>query len=110
MTYRGKHVNILVQEGVSHRNVSFQRPLGFLYHQYKDTKGDHYDQLVVSAKYREQIIRLSYGEGWACHSGVKKAKARLLREFYCPRCFKDVETYVRLCDACQKVGKPHETG
>lgn len=98
----------LAQEGVAHRNISFKRRSGILYRQCKDKKGIHYDQLVVPSKYREQIIRLSHGEAWACHLGVKKTKARLLREFYWPRCFKDVEEYVQTCDACQRVGKPHE--
>lgn len=80
----------LVQEGVSRRRIGFQRRSGLLYRQYKDKKGVHYDQLVVPGKYRKQIIRLSHGEGWACHLGVKKTKARLLRKFYWPRCFKDV--------------------
>lgn len=36
----------------------------------------------------------------------KQNKGEASLEYYWPGCFKDVENYVRSCDACQRVGKP----
>src|SRR5699024_3729943 len=33
---------------------------------------------------------------------------RLLQEFYCSMCFKQVELFVKSCNICQRIGKPNE--
>lgn len=95
-------------EGVSQRNVLFQKRNGVWYRKYKDRKGVEFDQLVVPTKYRRDLIQLAHGNSWSGHLGVRKTKDRLLQEYYWPGCFKDVEETVRSCDTCQRVGKPHD--
>lgn len=96
------------KEGISRRNVSYQRRAGVLYRLYKDRKGRVLDQLVVPQKYRSDLLELSHGSSWSGHLGIKKTKDRLLQEYYWPGCFRDAENFVRSCDACQRVGKPHD--
>lgn len=64
--------------------------------------------MVVPTKYRDDLLSLCHGNCWSGHLGVNKTKERLLGEYYWPGCFKDVERYVKSCDACQRVGKPGE--
>ena len=61
-----------LKEGVSKRNVTWQRRSGLLYRQYRDSKGVHFDQLVVPSKYRDELLSLTHGSGWSCHLGIKK--------------------------------------
>lgn len=98
----------MVEEGLARKNVFLHRRAGILYRQYKDSKGVHYDQLVVPQKYRAKVLELCHGGGWSGHLGKKKTKTRLLREFYWPNCFKDTERYVQSCDVCQRIGKAHD--
>lgn len=95
-------------EGVARKNVSLQNRGGLLFRRYQDRRGVTFDQLIVPTKYRQDLLQLSHGGGWSGHLGVKKTKARLLQEFYWPSCFRDVEHFVRSCDSCQRVGKPHD--
>lgn len=56
-------------------------------------------------RYRADLT-LWHRNGWLGHLGINKTKERLLLEYYWPGCFKDVENYVRSCDACWRVEKP----
>ncbi|XP_075732859.1 uncharacterized protein LOC142775380 [Rhipicephalus microplus] len=105
-----KEIWNIVREGVARKNVSFPVKDGILYRHYRTAKGRTFDQIVVPAKYRSDIVDLCHGVGWSGHLGARKTKNRLLTEFYWPRCFKEVEKHVRACDTCQRVGKPHEKG
>lgn len=98
----------LCKEGVAKKNVSILKRGGLWFRRYRDKRGVIYDQLLVPAKYRQDLLRLSHGDGWSGHLGMRKSKARLLQEFYWPNCFRDVEQFVRSCDSCQRVGKPHD--
>ncbi|GFY14234.1 retrovirus-related Pol polyprotein from transposon 412 [Trichonephila clavipes] len=44
----------------------------------------------------------------AAHLGVTKTKDAIFKTFYWPKCFSDVEDFVKTCDKCQKVGKPQD--
>ena len=59
---------------------------------------------MVPRKYRQDLLS-TCPEGTVSHLGVSKTKEQLLRYFYWPGCYKDVENYVRTCDLCQRVGK-----
>ncbi|XP_040360535.1 uncharacterized protein LOC121048362 [Ixodes scapularis] len=96
------------KEGIARANVTVHEKDGLLYRHYKDRKGRVLDQLVVPTKYRDDLLSLCHGNCWSGHLGVNKTKERLLGEYYWPGCFKDVERYVKSCDACQRVGKPGE--
>ncbi|GFY08266.1 retrovirus-related Pol polyprotein from transposon 412 [Trichonephila clavipes] len=47
-------------------------------------------------------------EAAAAHLGVTKTKDAILKTFYWPKCFSDVEDFVKTCDKCQRVGKPQD--
>nr|XP_050028168.1 uncharacterized protein LOC126523615 [Dermacentor andersoni] len=87
-------------EGIARRNVTAQERGGLLYRHYRDRKGRILDQLVVSTKYREDLLSVCHRNSWSGHLGIKKSKERLLLEYYWSGCFKDVENFVRSCDAC----------
>ncbi|XP_075547607.1 uncharacterized protein LOC142582079 [Dermacentor variabilis] len=97
------------KEGIARRNVTIHDKGGLLYRHYRYRKGRILDQLVVPTKYREDLLSLCHGNGWSGHLGIHKSKERLLMEYYWPGCPKDVENFVRSCDACQRSGKPGET-
>ncbi|GBN95052.1 Retrovirus-related Pol polyprotein from transposon 17.6 [Araneus ventricosus] len=60
--------------------------------------------IVVPETLREQIKTMCH-EGTSGHLGVLKTKDRLLRHFFWPNCYKDIEEFVKTCDPCQRVGK-----
>lgn len=45
-------------------------------------------------------------EGVSDHVGTTKTKDRVLRYFFWPNVFKEIENYVQNCDSCQKIGTP----
>ncbi|GFV67768.1 retrovirus-related Pol polyprotein from transposon 412 [Trichonephila clavipes] len=47
-------------------------------------------------------------EAAAAHLGVTKTKDAIFKTFYWPKCFSDVEDFVKICDKCQRVGKPQD--
>ncbi|GFS81680.1 retrovirus-related Pol polyprotein from transposon 412 [Trichonephila clavipes] len=47
-------------------------------------------------------------EAAAAHLGVTKTKDAIFKTFYWPKCFSDVEDFVKTCDKCQRVGKPQD--
>ncbi|GBN69290.1 hypothetical protein AVEN_147376-1 [Araneus ventricosus] len=65
--------------------------------------GEEY-AIVVPETLREQIKTMCH-EGTSGHLGVLKTKDRLLRHFFWPNCYKDIEEFVKTCDPCQRVGK-----
>ncbi|XP_070390798.1 uncharacterized protein [Dermacentor albipictus] len=89
-------------EGIATRNVMIRERGGLFYRHYRDRKGRSLDQLVVPTKYREDLLSLCHGNGWFGHLGINISKESLLMEYYWPGCFKDVENFVRSCDACQR--------
>ncbi|GFT21627.1 retrovirus-related Pol polyprotein from transposon 412 [Trichonephila clavipes] len=46
--------------------------------------------------------------GGCSSSRVTKTKDALFKTFYWPKCFRDVEHFVKTCDKCQRVGKPQD--
>lgn len=95
-------------EGVSSRNISFEVRNGILYRKYRDRRGQCYDQLVVPSPYRKDLLSLCHDHSWAGHLGINKTKKRLLQEFYWPGCFRDVQNFVKTCDACQRAGRSND--
>ncbi|XP_077489773.1 uncharacterized protein LOC144100768 [Amblyomma americanum] len=101
-----RRLHATAEKGIARRNITILEKGGLLYRHYRDRKGKPCDQLVIPEKYRADLLRLCHGNSWSGHLGMKKTKERLLMEYYWPGCFKDVERYVKSCDACQRVGKP----
>ena len=64
-------------------------------------EGNH---IVIPETLWEQIKKMCHEET-SGYFGVLKTKDKLLRHFYWPKCYKDIKDYVKMCDACQRVGK-----
>lgn len=87
------------QEGVARKNAKFFKENGILYRAYQDRRQRSFEQLVVPAKYSEDILRMAHNS-WSEHLGIKKTKARLLQEFYWPGCFHDAEHFFKPYAMC----------
>lgn len=63
-------------------------------------------QVVVPTPYRSVVLKAAH-DGINGHPGVNKTYDRVLKNFYWPG-LKDVSSYVRTCDTCQRIDKPNQ--
>ncbi|GFU37084.1 retrovirus-related Pol polyprotein from transposon 412 [Trichonephila clavipes] len=56
----------------------------------------------------EEQIKTVCHDGTSGYLGVLKTKDRLLRHFFWPKCYKEIEDFVKTCDPCQRVGKTND--
>ncbi|GFS78687.1 retrovirus-related Pol polyprotein from transposon 412 [Trichonephila clavipes] len=78
-----------------------------LFLQKEDKEGTKRKCLVVPEKYRKNLMTIGH-EAAAAHLEVTKTKDAIFKTFYWPKCFSDVEDFVKTCDKCQRVGKPQD--
>ncbi|GFU28480.1 retrovirus-related Pol polyprotein from transposon 412 [Trichonephila clavipes] len=78
-----------------------------LFFQKEDKDGTKHKCLAVPEKYRKNLMTIGH-EAAAAHLEVTKTKDAIFEIFYCPKCFSDVEDFVKTCDKCQRVGKPQD--
>ncbi|GFV28611.1 retrovirus-related Pol polyprotein from transposon 412 [Trichonephila clavipes] len=78
-----------------------------LFFQKEDKDGNKCKCLVVPKKYRKNLMTIGH-EAAAAHLGVTKTKDAIFKTFSWPKCFSDVEDFVKTCDKCQRVGKPQD--
>ncbi|GFV26963.1 retrovirus-related Pol polyprotein from transposon 412 [Trichonephila clavipes] len=78
-----------------------------LFFQKEDKDGTKRKCLVVPEKYRKNLMTIGH-EAAAAHLGVTKTKDAIFKTFYWPKCFSDVEDFVKTCDKCQRVDKPQD--
>jgi len=62
-------------------------------------------QLVVPASVRPQLLQIADEIPATGHLGVAKTQRRLLRHFVWPDIFRDIKSFCRGCDICQRLGK-----
>lgn len=62
-------------------------------------------KLVLSKASRLEIIREYHDTPQAGHGGVEKTYRRVAMRHYWPRMFRDVASYVRLCDKHSAFGR-----
>nr|XP_048693105.1 mucin-7-like [Caretta caretta] len=67
----------------------------------------HQRQLVVPTKYWVNLLNLAHDHP-SGHTGVNRTKDHLGRSFHWEGMDKDVSTYVRSCEVCQRVGKSQD--
>ncbi|KAL5516790.1 hypothetical protein EMCRGX_G002203 [Ephydatia muelleri] len=63
------------------------------------------DQLVLPTQCRKAVLQLAHEVPIAGHLGKHKTAKRILRRFYWPTLYKDVEDFCRSCQVCQKYSK-----
>ena len=95
----------LVKSGDS--KTDFKIKNGVLVKKRVNKLGVEENLIVIPETLREQIKKMCHEET-SGHLGILKTKDKLLRHFYWPKCYKDIEDYVKTCDACQRVGKPFD--
>ncbi|XP_054719150.1 uncharacterized protein LOC129228494 [Uloborus diversus] len=66
--------------------------------------GEERVQLCIPSRLTEKIMKFCH-DGASGHLGATKMKDKVLRHFFWPNCYAEIESYVRACDACQRVGK-----
>ena len=78
---------------------------GLLMRKFKkdDDDVDVYNQIVLPYCLRGKVLKLAHDVPVSSHLGITKTKNRILRYFYWPSLFKDVEKYVKTCDVCQRL-------
>ncbi|GFV95591.1 retrovirus-related Pol polyprotein from transposon 412 [Trichonephila clavipes] len=62
---------------------------------------------LIAEQQKKQIKTICH-DGTSGHLGVLKTKDRLLRHFFWPKCYKEIEDFVKTCDPCQRVGKTND--
>ena len=67
-------------------------------------RGEEYEleQLVLPKACRRAVLELGHKIPLAGHLGVEKTRQCILRRFYWPTVFKDIEEFCRCCEKCQK--------
>ena len=63
------------------------------------------EQIILPEKRRRTVLKLAYEIPIAGHLGSEKTRQRLLRRFYWPGVFMDVEEFCRSCPTCQKISQ-----
>ncbi|KAL5489210.1 hypothetical protein EMCRGX_G018277 [Ephydatia muelleri] len=63
------------------------------------------DQLVLPTQCRKAVLQLAHEVPIAGHLGKHKTAKKILRRFYWPTLYKDVEDFCRSCQVCQKFSK-----
>ena len=86
----------------------FFRRGGLLYRRWTPAKRRverEIEQLILPEKCRRTVLKLAHRIPIAGHLGSEKTRQRLLRRFYWPGIFKDVEEFCRSCPTCQKTSQ-----
>ncbi|XP_076448667.1 uncharacterized protein LOC143285290 [Babylonia areolata] len=81
--------------------VQFLEKKGILYRQYSGKEGT-YKQVVVPAKYRQELLRLAHESLMGGHLGSKKTLERIWQQFFWPGLCTEVRRFCMSCDLCQK--------
>ena len=66
------------------------------------------ENLIVIPEILRERIKKMCQEETSGHLGILNTKDKHLRHFYWPRCYKDIEDYVKTCDSCQRIDKPFD--
>ena len=100
------------QSAYSNVNPSVDNPFhwqgGLLYRQWQphgqDTK-QVVSQLVLPKQCREKVLMLAHSIPMAGHLAKEKTRQRIMKHFYWPTLYKDVENFCRCCTQYQKSSK-----
>ncbi|XP_033741736.1 uncharacterized protein LOC117328321 [Pecten maximus] len=79
---------------------------GILRRKWESRDGIHRGiQVVLPEALRLNVIKLGHDRPLAGHLGTEKTKERVLRSFYWPGVFKDIQEYCSTCEICQKTAR-----
>ena len=90
---------------LSAAGVGFFKREGIIYRKWiPPGRGDEaaIEQLVLPTRCRQTVLELAHDVPIAGHLGKEKTRQRVLRRFYWPTVFKDIENFCQSCVTCQK--------
>lgn len=92
--------------------VSFIVEEGLLYKEFerKDTPGVIERQLVIPTNRRELILEIAHSTPLAGHMSINRTRYRVYSHFFWPGVDKDIKTYIKCCDLCQRGRHPGKAG
>ena len=101
---KDKAVSAEVKLAKNGSSVQYIQKKGLYYRQYKaaGNNGREYNQLIVPAKLRGDVLKIAHDGIMSGHLGIRKTTDRILNEFFWPTIRKDVKVYCKTCDICQK--------
>ena len=84
--------------------VVYKKLKGILYRvrQRKDIPGETSKQILVPKLLRTRVMEVAHDSMFGGHLGVKKTEDRIQTNFYWPGMHRDVTSFCRSCDVCQK--------
>ena len=97
-----RHVMEGSQVKVGQNTACFEEEKGLLYRKVAKVEGESSTQLVVPARFRQSLLKLTYSTTLGGHLGCVKTRDRLQPQFYWPGIGQDVTRFVRSCDVCQR--------
>ena len=91
----------------NHGRATFFYKEGILYRRWVPRKLQNRDlktceQLVLPLRCRSVVMQMGHDAPMAGHLGVNKTRNRILNRYYWPGIFKDISTYCRSCEVCQR--------
>jgi transposase InsO family protein len=100
-TSHGKYMDTQVKRMIEEKSEEVKKENGIWY-----WKNRIYVQCV--AKIREDMIELIHGSILSGHPGMAKTVELITRNWWWPNLKKDVDTYIKACETCQRA-KPDRT-
>ena len=80
---------------------------GIMYRQWVprgQQKQDAIEQIILPKECRRAVLQLAHTIPLGGHLGKKKTSAKIMKRFYWPTLYRDVEDFCRSCAKCQKAG------
>ena len=65
-------------------------------------ENEHFKQVLVPTGLRPKILSLAHDMPFSAHMGIKRTLVRITSSFYWPGISRDVKTYCKSCNVCQK--------
>ena len=99
----------IIRKSVHNGDKQYLMEDGLLYRvAERDRTGECIRQLVLSQMYREMALRTAHSVPMAGHLGRKKMTNRLLKRFFWPGIYVDVQELCQTCPGCQRVARHHK--
>ena len=76
-----------------------------LHKQTRDQNKQPYTRIVLPTNRRQEVIRLAHSTLMAGHMGYKRAKYKIMKNFFWPEMSKDIQNACQSCERCQKTAK-----
>ena len=97
--------DILLDTRCTRTMVGFFHREGLLYRRWTPpgrAEESEMEQLVLPTECRQMVLELGHEIPLAGHPGIEKTRQRILKRFYWPTLYKDVEEFYLTCVKCRK--------